>query len=128
MSFLKLYKKMGSLEIIKWIKNFFAIFESFKFRKMNRKSIKVIKKHKNLNLNRQVIILFKNLICEITQKIGKICGIYNKFKFNSKINQHHILKSFVEGKFFINGIWVFKYRKYFPEISTKETRHNQKNT
>jgi hypothetical protein len=119
---------MVSVEIEKWIKNFFAVYDSFKYRKNNKKSIKVIKKHKNLNLNKQVIILFKNLICEIIQKIGKICGVYNKFKFNSKINQHHILKSFIEGNFLINAIWLFKYRKYFPEIFTKEIRYNQENT
>lgn len=119
---------MDLVEIKKWIKNFFAIYDSFKSRYNNDKSTKVIKKHKNLNLNRQVIILFKNLIFEIIQNIGKICGVYDKFKFNPKINQHHILKSFVEGKFLINGLWVFKYRKYFPEISTKETKYNQKNT
>jgi len=118
---------MGSVDIKNWIINLFAIYDSIKSPKNNRKYLKDIKKHKNLNLNRQVIILFRNLICEITQKIGKMCGIYNNFKFNSKINQHYILKSFVEGKFLINGVWFFKYRKYFPEISTKKIKFNQKN-
>ena len=106
---------MDYFETKYWIKNFFGIYNLLKNQSKFRKSLKLVKKHKILKINKQVNILFKNLIFELIKKLGKISEEYSKFKFNFKVNQQQLLKCFIEGKFLKNALWLFKYRKYFPK-------------
>ena len=119
---------MISFDTNNWIQTFFGINNLIRNKRKYIKPLKSIKKHRDLNLKNQVNILFKNLILETIYKLGKLCGEYSKFKFDSKVNQQQLLKCFVEGKFLKNGIWLFKYRKYFPKIFIEKGRQYSRNT
>ena len=109
-------------EIKTWIRSFFGSHKTLVSGKGLKKYYRTSQAYKNLYLNPQAIPLFQNIIFDFLHKIAKCCQIHLVFKFNPKINQYHILKSFIQFKFLDSCIWIFKYRKYiFKNLYSHKT-------
>jgi len=116
---------MKAYEIKTWIRSFFGSHKTLVSRKGLKKYYRTSQAYrKNLYLNPQAIPLFQNIIFDFLCKIAKCCQSHLVFKFNPKINQYHILKSFIQFKFLDSCIWIFKYRKYFSRIYI-HTKHSK---
>ena len=103
---------------------FFGSHKTLVSRKGFKKYYRMNQAYTNLYLNPQAIPLFQNIIFDFLHKIAKCCHNHLVFKFNPKINQYHILKSFIQFKFLDSCIWIFKYRKYFSRIYI-HTKHSK---
>lgn len=113
---------MKSNQVQIWIKKFLGINDSIGKKKINNNFSTNIKSFKNLKISFQTVSIWKNLIFEIVKKIGNESREDCVFKFSSKINQHDIIKSFINNKFLGNCIWIFKYRKNLPVFLNKKKR------